>query len=160
MKNKKLLAIILLSLSFCFVSGVGYGEVEGWMFYEQGSLMEHHLLNAKVNYIMSNPDSFQQVEFSYDPFGGWGDIAGLPENVNTEGKIVIVFIDRRGLFPEKNSDENIFLLVHLQVALETIYSFLDVIATDMDNDIVATFHRKGGAFVGYFSEGEYHLWED
>ncbi len=25
MKNKKLLAIILLSLSFCFVSGVGYG---------------------------------------------------------------------------------------------------------------------------------------
>ena len=29
MKNKKLLAIILLSLSFCFVSGVGYGEVPG-----------------------------------------------------------------------------------------------------------------------------------
>jgi len=28
MKNKKLLAIILLSLSFCFVSGVGYGEVQ------------------------------------------------------------------------------------------------------------------------------------
>ena len=26
MKNKKLLAIILLSLSFCFVSGAGYGE--------------------------------------------------------------------------------------------------------------------------------------
>ncbi len=28
MKNKKLLAIILLSLSFCFVSGAGYGEIE------------------------------------------------------------------------------------------------------------------------------------
>ncbi len=28
MKNKKLLAIILLSLSFCFVSGAGYGEEE------------------------------------------------------------------------------------------------------------------------------------
>ncbi len=27
MKNKKLLAIILLSLSFCFVSGVGYGKI-------------------------------------------------------------------------------------------------------------------------------------
>ncbi len=27
MKNKKLLAIILLSLSFYFVSGAGYGEV-------------------------------------------------------------------------------------------------------------------------------------
>ena len=27
MKNRKLLAILLLSLSFCFVSGVEYGEV-------------------------------------------------------------------------------------------------------------------------------------
>ncbi len=28
MKSKELLAIISLSLSFCFVSGVGHGEVQ------------------------------------------------------------------------------------------------------------------------------------
>ncbi len=158
MRYKKLLAIILLSLSFCFVSGVGYGEIKEWMFYEPESLMNFVLLNAKVNYIMSNPDSFQKVEFVYDPIGDWWSVAGLPENINTKGKIIVIFFDRRGLFPKKSG---VLLLVHLEIALKTLYSFLDgLVATDMDNDIVATFHKKGGTFVGCFSEGEYHLWKE
>lgn len=158
MKSKNLLAIILLSLSFCFMSRVGYGEVQEWMRYQEESLTSFHLLDAKVNYMMSNPDSFQKVGFLCDPIGDYGDTAGLPENINTNGKIIVVFIDRRCLFPKKSEA---LLLVHLQIALETLYSFLDdVVATDMDSDIIGTFYGREGTFVGYFYQGEYYLSEN
>jgi len=158
MRKKRFLAAILLVVVFCFMSRVGYGEVQEWMFYEPESLMNFQLLHARVNYMMSNPDSFQQVDFLYDPIGDWRGIAGLPENINTKGKIIVIFFDRRGLFPKESG---VLLLVHLEIALKTLYSFLDgLVATDMNSDIVATFHKTGGAFVGYFSEGEYHLWEE
>ena len=64
MTNKKLLAIVLLSSSFCFVSGVEYKEIEEWMVY-----IDFKPLEAKVNYIMAPPASFLDVSFYYDPDG-------------------------------------------------------------------------------------------
>ncbi len=161
MRKKRFLAAILLSLSFCFVSGAGYGEVKEWMFEYKAPYINVVLLSCEINYMMSNPDSFQKIAFSYDPLGGLGKTMGLPSYVDTKGKIGVAFVDRRGLFPKEDSDEKILLLVHLQVALETIYSFLDgLVATDMDNDIIAVFADKEGTRVAYFYQGEYHLWEE
>ena len=161
MKKKLLLAAILLAVVLCFMSGVGYGKIEEWMFEHKAPYMDVILLTCEINYMMSNPDSFQKIAFTYDPLGGLGETMGLPSYVDTKGKIGVAFVDRRGLFPKEDSDEKILLLVHLQVALETIYSFLDgLVATDMDNDIIAVFADKEGTRVAYFYQGEYHLWEE
>ena len=45
--------------------------------------------------------------------------------------------------------------------LEALFSYLEAgVATDMDTDIVAKFHSKGAIPLGYFYQGEYHLWEE
>jgi len=41
--------------------------------------------------------------------------------------------------------------------LEVIYSFIRVIATDMDTDVVALFLSKEEIPLGYFYQGEYYL---
>jgi len=40
MKKRKVLAVVLLSLSFCLVSGVGYGEVIKWMINQDASFLK------------------------------------------------------------------------------------------------------------------------
>ena len=71
MKNKKLLAIILLSLSFCFVSGVGYGEIKNkeFLLETKAEKLEFELLVARVSYIMMWKDSFLRVSYYYDETG-------------------------------------------------------------------------------------------
>ncbi len=157
MKNKKLLAIILLSLSFCFVSGVGYGEINEELRDMEVSRMEYLLLEAKVKYIMRNPASFLDITWFYDG-GGWSALFGKwPTKIDTEKKIVIDISDNRNRFFDKSG---VVLLESFKKTLEAIYSFIDHIATYMSYDVVARFYSEGDIPLGYFSEGEYHLWEE
>ncbi len=157
MMNKKLLTVILLSLSFCFVSGVGYGEVPKWMLEAKASYLNVELLEAEVSYIMTNPTSFLNVDFSYDSTGYWGEIAKLPKSVNTKGKICIFFGDNRDRFSYKSGTA---LLDTFKRDLKVIYWFIQIVATDMDSDIVATLLSKEGIPLAYFYQGKYYLWED
>ncbi len=157
MKNKKLLAIILLSLSFCFVSGAGYGEIDEWMIERKASILDMELLDAKIRYMMWSPDNFLYVDFYYDEYGVYGIADRLPKSVDTKGKIYIQIGDTRGVFFQKNRKT---LLNEFGRQLEYIYSWLEEASTDMDIDIVAVFFSGEEILLGYFYEGEYHLWEE
>ena len=171
MKNKKFLAIILLSLSFCFVSGAGYGEefpskewvasmrlVRKQMHDEQkASSMDIYLLEAKVAYMMRNPTGFLLIGLVYDPFGVGGKAWGFPEGVDTKDKIYIGVTDNRGAFANKFEA---VLLEQFEKELNIIYAGLFSIAPDMDTDIVAKLFDMNNVPLGYFYQGEYHLWGD
>lgn len=164
MRYRKLLAIILLSLSFCFVSGAGYGKVQqGWEAIE-ATLMDIKFLEATNDYIMSNPTSFLNVRFGYDLLGTAGEDKELfSRRINTEDKIIVRVIDNRGIFSAKSG---LTLLHEFEEQLETIYFFVyeHLLATDMDNDIVAVFYNPDGYEktlpLGYFNQGKYHLREE
>ena len=98
MRYKKLLAIVLLSLSFCFVSGVGYGEVQEWMDKEEVSLMDIRLLEARIDYIMQRPNDFMDVVFYYDSTGIFGRelFAG---DIDTKGKIMVQVVSFNAPYP-------------------------------------------------------------
>ena len=58
-------------------------------------------------------------------------------------------------------------LTLFSIQLDTLYSFIQHIATDLNTDIVAVLYgEKEGSFgyehvpLGYFYQGEYHLWEE
>lgn len=155
--RKVFLVIVLLSLSFCFVSGVGYGEIQQWAIESKASYLNVELLKAEVHYMMRNPTSFLNVSFSYDPTGYGGEVAKLPKSVNTKGKIFIIIGDNRDQFSYKSG---IALLDTFKKSLEVIYSFINLMATNKDVDVVALFLSKEEIYLGYFSEGEYHLWEE
>jgi len=158
MKNKKLLAIILLSLSFCLVSGVGYGEVMHQAAVVKASLMDVMLLEARVSYMMRNPDVFLDVDFYYDWTGA--AVWKWPGNVDTKGKVCIWVQDNlRGGFSYKTGTA---LLDLFKGCLEIVYAFIEIegVVTDLDTDIVAKFVSRGGISLGYFYQGKYHLWEE
>ena len=156
MKNKKLLAIILLGLSFCLVSGAGYGEVQEWMDKEKVSLMDISLLEARIDYIMWNPNDFLDVVLYYDPSGILGREI-FSGSIDTKGKIVVRIEDTRDVF----TGEPELLIISFAIELNSIYklSSLGSVATDRDSDIVAIFYREGKE-LGYFYEGEYYLWNE
>ncbi|NQS90591.1 hypothetical protein HQ584_12475 [Patescibacteria group bacterium] len=187
MRKKRFLAAILLGVSFCFVSGVGYGEViippkpsrivgellvlkmlyedePLWPYIEEirGEMLEeigllklyNNLLTARINYMMSNPTTFTSVYIYYDSIG-W--IEEFFEDVNTKGKIYVVIRDFREYFSDRSG---VALKEAFKIYLDVIYSFIENLATDMDNDIVALFISEGGIRLGYFYQGEYHLWEE
>ncbi len=154
MKKRLLLAIILLSLSFCFVSGAGYGEI----LLRDGMVVpriEFLLLVDKIDYIMFNPTIPLIVDFHYDPDGQGGIF--FPEKVNTKGKIFVWIQDRIDIFSDKTGK---VLLDQLKRSLEDIYIFIMAEATDMNTDIVALFLSGEEIPLGYFYQGEYHLWEE
>lgn len=157
MKNKKLLAIILLILSFCFVSGVGYGEIKGWKIERKASILDMELLDARIRYMMWNPDTFLYVDFYYDEYGVYGVSDRLPKSVDTKEKIYIQVGDTRGAFSQKNKKA---LLNELKRQLEYMCSYLEEVTTDMAADIVAVFYSEEEITLGYFYQGEYHLWEE
>jgi len=163
MKNKKLLAIALLSLSFCFVSGVGHGEVETWLDEREVTPIDLYLLNARVNYIMRNPATFLNVsEIIYDRSGLWGGeyivFYGLPDlGLFSKDKICLRIVDNRGRFYDKS---RVVLLDDFKSSLKVIYSFIKDIAPDLNNDVVACWLSEEGIPLGYFYQGEYHLWEE
>ncbi len=183
MKSKKLLAIILLSLSFYFVSGVGYGKV----FIPGGELLTldfqeskygneplwplikrmredigllelyNNLLTARISYMMRNPTSFENVTIYYDSTGNLGEL--FPKDINTKEKICILIHDIRGYFSDRSG---VALKEAFKAYLDIIYSFIEPwgVVTDMNTDIVAEFLSLGNIPLGYFYDGEYHLWEE
>ncbi len=167
MKNKKLLAIILLSLSLCFVSGVGYGEVDkhkelrDLLLEYKAPQMETFFLNTRIKYIMENPFDFLDVYFAYDQWGTWpwGDLyhGKLPRSVDTKDKLIVVIRDNRGEFSYKSTKA---LLELFKKHLKAATWFTGAAFPNMDTDIVAEFYSRDDIFLGYFYQGEYHLWEE
>jgi len=159
MRSKKLLAGILLGVSLCFIPVLGYGKlhpmlkeyVEGG----KGLWIEYNFLEAAVRYIMCNPTSFLWVEFDYDPIGIRG-VGELPEGVSSKGKIFVLITDNRGVFSRKSETT---LLNQFKRELKTAYSYISFFAWDMNTDIVAKFYNRERIPLGYFYQGEYHLWE-
>ena len=171
MRGKKLLAAILLGVVLCFVPALGYGEVILGPRITIGEMLhvlkkeplwprmkvmytDIDLLQGRVSYMMTNPANFLNVVFFYDPDGRFREF--FPEGVDTKGKIYVLVTDNRDVFSYKSG---IALRDEFKRHLEVIYSFIPEIATDMDADVVAKFYSKGGIPLGYFYQGEYHLWE-
>ena len=156
MSGKRLLAAFLLGVGFCFVPVLGYGEVKHRAAEIKATFMDLTLLDAKVRYMMSNPTNFLYVNFYYDSAGGYGELEGFSEDVDTTGKIFVSIYDTRDIFSYKSG---IALLDSFKRALEAAYWCIKMCATDMDTDIVAKFYSREGIPLGYFYQGEYHLWE-
>ena len=158
MKKRLLLAAILLGVVLCFVSGAGYGGQFEYLKNDgKASLIDSFLLEARVNYVMRNPTDFLNVQIHYDLNGDYSE--GLPDNVDSKGKIFVWVIDNRDMFSDKSG---IALLDTFIINLEKIYSsiVLVVMTFDMDTDVVAGFMSEEVIPLGYFYQGEYHLWED
>ncbi len=181
MKKRLLLAAILLVVVFCFVSGVGYGEIiqlekpniswyineypedpqkglDLWLYdYDLilPSMLDHQLLWAMLMYVMRNPTTFECVNILYDSTGRFEE--GYPPGVITKGKISIEVIDVRGYFSDRSG---VALKEAFKMYLDAVYSFIEAWATDMDTDIVAKFLSIGSIPLGYFYQGEYHLWDE
>jgi len=173
MRGKKLLAAFLLGVGLCFVPALGHGEVQEWRYELKPSVIDFELLEAKVEYIMQNPTNFLIVYFYYDRSGaleraweratesGLGMGHGkLPKGVKTKGKILVRVFDNRGVFSHKTQ---IALLGQFKKELEAIVRHMWRTAPDMNADIVATFWEQESIPLdiplGYFYQGEYHLWE-
>ncbi len=156
MRKKRLLAIVLLSLSFCFVSGVGYGEIEEFLLeITTRRVLETYLIDARVSYIMASPDSFLRVSYSYDPLGNWAK--NFPAGVSTRGKIYVAVIDSRDVFLGKTGET---LLRELQNQGWYVCYNIRSFVSDAENDIVIRFMDGWGEPLGYFYQGEYHLWDE
>ena len=122
----------------------------------KASSMDIHLLNARVGYMMRNPNGFLLIALLYDPYGVGGKAWGFPEGVDTKNKIYVAVTDNRGAFSDKSK---VVLLDQFKKELDLIYVGLFTIAADMDTDIVAKFFSQENVPLGYFYQGEYHLWE-
>jgi len=190
MKGKWFLASILLVVVLCFVSGVGRGEViipqqprivaelivenlqedeyenePLWPFIrsmreEMGLLkLYNNLLTARIDYMTRNPNNFLYVSLLYDKYGvfrsSFPESADMKSDMNS--KIIVTIVDNRDMFSDKSG---IALLDEFKRNLEVVYSYVSDIATNLDTDIVAKFWSRGGIPLGYFYQGEYHLWEE
>ena len=161
MRTKKLLAALLLGVGLCFVPGLGQGEVLKRLYDYRVPYMEFSLFKSKVDYIMLNPTSFLHVDFVYDKYGEVGttlEELEFAKGIDTKEKIAIKISDTRGVFSGKSGAA---LLTEFKSRLEKIYLLIRVVwPRNMDTDVVAEFWSKEGDFLGYFYEGEYHLWNE
>jgi len=157
MSSRGLIAGFLFVIILSFVLVLGYGAVTRWMDERKASLIRSHLEESRVSYITGNPDDFLYVDFYYDPTGRYRSVwFDFLEGVNMKGKIYVRVYDTRGVFSNKTGT---VLLDQFKKELEVIYPFIESVALDMDTDIVAKFHTKEEIPLGYFYQGEYHLWE-
>jgi len=158
MRGKKLLVGLLVGVMIvCLVPVMGYGEIKQWMYEERVPYIKFFLLERRLDYFMMHRDTFLFIHLHDDPDGKMGEEEGFPEGVNTKGKIIVHIYDSRGVFSYKTG---IALLDEFKKQLEIICEHIGNIVTDTDNDIVALFISGGGRSVGYFYQGEYHLWEE
>jgi len=95
MKVRMLLAALLLTVGLCFVPALGHGIVGQ---YKDPWKMEILTLEARLNYIMRNPMTFLAVNYWYDEWGFAVKGEGLPEDIDTSGKIIIGVIDNRNRY--------------------------------------------------------------
>lgn len=143
---KTLLAVFLLGVGLCFVSILGCAEVKE---YEN---IDAIFEQARINYMMANPNSYLYINFYYDSDGWYEQF--FPEGIKTKSKIIIEIIDTRGIFPFKRGADRYKLQNHLRV----IYSFISILTIDMNTDIVAGFYDRRNRLKAYFYEGKYFLW--
>jgi len=158
MRARGLLAAFLLGVGLCFVPVLGHGEVKHKWNGIMATFMELVLLEAKVDYMVRNPNIFLDVHFYYDSTGWFRK--ELPGNIDTKNKVCVEVLDNeRGGFSYVTGTA---LLDLFKRTLELLYAFIEVkaVVTDINADIVATFTSTGGIPLGYFYEGEYHLWEE
>jgi len=156
---KKLLIGLLLGVSLCLVPVLGYGEImERGMsgIDEHSTRLDFCFLRAEVWYMMRNPNTYEAIYLVYDKVGKCKECFGLPEGVETKGKVFMTIDDIRGLFSYKKGTA---LKEAFKSHLETFYSYISEFVTDMNSDVVVVFYSKGGIPLGYFYQGEYHLWE-
>ena len=156
MKEKGLIAAFLLGVGLCFIPVLGYGEIPHWMEEEKVSYMNWILLHIRVNYIMYRPNTFLDIGLFYDVDGRYASMMQFPKNVTTERKIIIGVRDNRGVFSGISGKA---LLSEFEKVLEDIFYDVKMLASDMKNDIVAKFYSEKEIPLGYFYQGEYHLWE-
>jgi len=97
MRGKKLLAAFLLGVGLCFVPTLGHGEINKWVqeqiFERKVRNINFELLRARVNYMMRNPTTFLEVNFTYPNL--LVTFPELPENVHVFAKIVVTIRDTR-----------------------------------------------------------------
>jgi len=155
MRGKKLLVAFLLGVGLCFIPVLGYGEVSKELYKIKADYMDVVLLRAMVRYMMRCPGTFMVVSISYDPDGRFTG-RFLPESIDTKGKIFVVIVDSRYRFSGKSG---IDLLDQFKTELEAVYYDISFVATDIDADIVAIFDSRRDIHLGYFYQGEYHLWK-
>jgi len=175
------LVIILLAVGLCFVPSLGYGEVRmrpdrdpltvadlvlgkynweerlgKWVEEIDGDIsllwLDVDLNTARVDYMMRNPTTFLYVSMFYDQDGARAK-GVFPGSIDTKGKVCVLILDNMDVFANKSGTP---LLEEFKKRLETIYSFIDHIATDMNTDIVAQFRSGEDIPLGYFYQGEYH----
>ncbi len=160
MKKKRFLAAILLAVVFCFVvSGMGYGEIieKEHLLGTKARQLDVELLLSTIDYIMFFPDSFLRVSYHYDEAGWIAEDEKFPVGVSTKGKIYVAVIDSRGVFSGKTG---VVLLLEFEAQFLLVSYFVMFLVSDLENDIVVKFMDDVGKPLGYFYQGEYHLWED
>lgn len=155
MKKRLLLTAILLGVVLCFVSGVGHGYISKFDLESKASRMDVNLLDARIDYIMKNPTNFLEIHLLYDPLGFGGET--FPYDVETKDRIIILVYDTRDIFSDRSEAA---LLDQFKKELKTIYKPLRIIASNMNADIVVSFRTREDVSLGYFYQGEYHLWDE
>lgn len=154
----------------CFVPVLGYGEdktnglqklldLHREILESKVSYVDLRLLEAKVNYMMSNPNHFLSVNLHYDRDGAIGKIGKefFPAGTDTKYKIFVYVRDTREQFSDKPEAD---LLVLFEAHLRVIYSQLVTVAYPMDTEIIAEFRSEEDIPLAYFYQGEYHLWRE
>ncbi len=168
MRRKKILAAILLVVSFCFVSGVGYGEEftmeEGReiVYKQKATDLDLYLLTSRVNYIMKNPNDFLDITCSYTTLDitsiDYYKDLNLPEDFITKDKLFIEIRDHRGVSSGKTGLDLLEpFIIHLLrffngSILRAFFSY--------PSDIVAIFYSEEGNVLGYFYQDVFHLREE
>ena len=147
------------------MSGVGYGlESEEAITHEEiitilrelkANGLQLFFLKSKINYIMRNPTLFLDVNFHCSEDELWD--REFPDGVSTKNKVFIEIYDNRDVFSHKS---RIVLLEQFKKEAEAAYSFIGELIRNMDVNVVAKFYSREGIPLGYFYQGEYHLWEE
>jgi len=119
--------------------------------------LDFFLLDARVSYMMNSVFSFKFVNFYYDRDGRLKFVYKFPQKVETKDKIVVSVYDKGSGWSKKSGIDLLEMFKH---DLDIIYTYIEILATDMDNDIVAIFYSGGEILLGYFYRGEYHLWKE
>ena len=104
MKNRNLLAIVLMGLSLCSVSIAAYGETDrkSGISALTATRTECLLLCARADYIMGNPTSFLDIDVDYDPYGYLGNLMKWPVEIDARGKVVVRIRDSRNVSLNKS----------------------------------------------------------
>jgi len=121
-------------------------------------MTETNLLRRRLDYIMWNPHDFLCFYWEWDWIGLFHLNHELPENIigKTEGKLIIQVYDNRRVFVYISE---VALLEQFKKELVRIYDYAPQgFFSKMDRDVIALFYGYGRKPLGYFYQGEYHLW--